>query len=415
MQDYYLAYYGAKAPEMPDFFTLSMSIPQEQSYAENSVARGVMPLLGRWIEGEEQVLFKPVAGVFRVPLYAPNGERIARVELVSKGQKMSGAVLLDDLTLPDDYNVADPSAERADTYAVDEANAHAGVALTGDIAPGATPDAAANLCFIAASGDYKEGFTLNLTDADGNTMTCTKAAVDKAELRPGQLQPFAPLAYVQRAPELVLTPEADDPGRITARLKDFSQIEPDMKFRYWIDHNGGGSQWFKAVYPADIVFGEDTQLLLHEVLEEASHILKNGYTCRLWVEMTDGSGAVYTRSYEFEYRVPKGPEIEATLSIGVVFQSEGFLGKLLITVNNPEEFFWDPEGLQTWVQVDGSGWGITNTPLFNSNLSWNEPVITVANVFNWQAGQTHTVQIGCCDEGGDGVPDHVSDVADIAL
>ena len=52
--------------------------------------------------------------------------------------------------------------------------------------------------------------------------------------------------------------------------------------------------------------------------------------------------------------------------------------------------------------------------MFNSMIKWNSPVIAVDYVF-WSEGESHTVQIGCCDGDGDGVPDHVSDVVEITV
>ncbi len=41
-----------------------MTVPEEQTYTEGSVAKGALPLIGRWLEDDAQVMFKPVAGVF---------------------------------------------------------------------------------------------------------------------------------------------------------------------------------------------------------------------------------------------------------------------------------------------------------------------------------------------------------------
>lgn len=404
-QDYYVAVYQGAPMGAPERSRIAMTVPEEQTYTEGSVAKGALPLIGRWLEDDAQVMFKPVAGVFRIPLYvAEEGVVIEQVELTSPVRNMTGKVALNNLDLPENYNVADPSAEQVDTYVVADEEGSKRVVLKGEMRPGTQAETAAELYMAVAAGDYRDGFTLKITDAEGSTMTVKKPASEtELALRPGQMQAFEPLLYKQLAPALTLAVDPDDQGKIAVTPADPDQVEAATTYSIKL-YRPAGDGWLPVNETAEeVTLAADAPILLHERMADVAHYLSQGDKCRLELIAARKDGSVYTRQYEFIYYTPKVETGEATIQISVTYTGT----KLTITVENPEAFTW--ENYKTWVLVDKQNdWSMQNAAGFvSATYDATAGTISMTTPALMFPGE-HYIQVGCCDDDGDGLPDHVS-------
>ncbi|MEZ3443328.1 MAG: hypothetical protein K1V68_07355, partial [Alistipes sp.] len=109
------------------------------------------------------------------------------------------------------------------------------------------------------------------------------------------------------------------------------------------------------------------------------------------------------RQYEFIYYTPKVETGEATIQISVTYTGM----KLTITVENPEAFTW--ENYKTWVLVDKKNdWSMQNAVGFlSATYDATAGTISMTTPALMYPGE-HYIQVGCCDDDGDGLPDHVS-------
>ena len=95
---------------------LWQTVPNVQAYVADGLAPKVFPMVGRWKASDKGVLFKPMAAMLVVPVYAPAQTGLRSVEVNAAGYPISGLFGLTTYkTLPEGY--ADPAVrENGDDY-----------------------------------------------------------------------------------------------------------------------------------------------------------------------------------------------------------------------------------------------------------------------------------------------------------
>ena len=284
-QDYYVAVYQGAPMGAPERSRIAMTVPEEQTYTEGSVAKGALPLIGRWLEDDAQVMFKPVAGVFPHSALCGRGEGVVieQVELTSPVRNMTGKVALNTLDLPEKLQRS-RSLGRAGRYAC--RCGRGGQQTRGAEGRNASGYPGGDGCGALHGGRCgrlpRDGFTLKITDAEGSTMTVKKPASEtELALRPGQMQAFEPLLYKAARTGAHARRGSRRPGqdRRDAGRSGSGGGCHDLLHRFTVRQATAGSPVNETA--EEVTLAADAPILLHERMADVAHYLSQGDKCRL--------------------------------------------------------------------------------------------------------------------------------------
>ncbi len=297
--DYYIAVTGAANAMFDTKYgrdALWQTVPNEQEWNAAGLPPMAFPMIGRWTEEDARVLFKPMAAVMSIPVYAAAETTLARVELRTADASIAGLFGLETYgTLPDGY--ADPAIrEDPEGYYLDP-HGEKWVAVKGDIAVGATQETAADVRFVLLPTDLSGGFTVVVTDAEGNSMARTVGAAEDRRLLPGQLQTMAPLLYRQEAPVFRVYTSAKQSvaqGTLTA----------GRTYRWWLERDVV-NDWGRVKRTVITEKSELTATMKYVDLTAPAFLPylkpKEGEKVFFVISASGDDGVVYTRYTPYDY------------------------------------------------------------------------------------------------------------------
>lgn len=400
---------------------LRVAIAKQQAYEANKGPVDLIPMIGLWGEDDQEVMFKPVGSILKLPVYVKTeGTKIQSVAYQFKGSGVgAGEIALKDWALDDfeDYKASDVFYTRQD-FLYGEVTSRT-VTVSGDIAPGTTISDAATIYTVVAPGDYKDGYSVIITGEDGATMTKTKAASETTiGLQPGKVQSVAALQYTQKAPEFTVVTDPTDPSIVTATLT--STLPSDCTCTYRVVKTLGMP--INALPATAITEGLVLKMSDYLTKEKAyTAWIDDGNTVYFVIEAVDADGTIYSRNYPFVYKEPKAPAPagpDFTITAVTENDADGETW-LVITVTD------DPEGKFSYVNYDYKTAVIKNSANWmnnafyagsgsNADESW-DPETKVwkikANILSIAGGDK--VQIGSDCDYNSGVPAYLSNIVTI--
>lgn len=220
--DYFAAVYpyeSALCRIESDRTLLGAAVPEVQEYVAGSFAQKAMPMAAFWKQGDEEILFKPMAAAIRLNVYAdqPTVLTDVRIEAVPTAADEAAAecsiagenLLKIDEILYDTY--ADPVVDYAliegqGAFAVVPAQAGTkAVDLQGPIELSVDPEQPTPIYVVVAPACYPDGFTVTLT-SDQQEVMVTEArdpfvvkqpvgGVEKPVLLPGDILDMPALKF----------------------------------------------------------------------------------------------------------------------------------------------------------------------------------------------------------------------------
>lgn len=171
---------------------VTIDIPVEQSYVENSFAEGAAILYG-YAPEQDNIVFNNLCGAVRLSLKG-EGLTVSRIQVVSDGTGIAGLFDLD--------------IESGVLTAVDAANAITLVMPEGGIALSDTPR---DFIIALPAGYYPDGFTIKIIEASSKkTMNCSWTRMNASDavgsgvtLAPGYMADFGEIEYIPTHREIV--------------------------------------------------------------------------------------------------------------------------------------------------------------------------------------------------------------------
>lgn len=186
-------YYAAVYPYESAFYrtdgdvTLGAVVPAEQTYVPASFAEEAMPMAAFWKEGDESVLFKPMAAAIRLNLYATEATSLASVKITATPESAAtagrdcalvgevavtarGELYADYAVGTTDYALADDGGAFVLAPAASGATE---VTVKGPIELSTDAGAPTEVYVVVAPASYPEGFIVTLTTDAGAEMEVT--------------------------------------------------------------------------------------------------------------------------------------------------------------------------------------------------------------------------------------------------
>lgn len=251
----------------------TFEIGQEQAFA---VAKANdLPMVATWNENAS-CIFAPVCSILSMPLTVADGVTLKSIAYDFNGNVGAGTYTYDWIN---------------GAYAVTPSEGN-DITLTGTFAANATE--AVNVYNPIIPGDYTEGFTLTLTDADNCAMILTVAK--GKEIEAGAIQPLGSVDYKQLAPKFTI---AYDDWAATATLV----ATPGANTKYWLSKelNGGPLTGVAPVNMSSLEAGASVKLYGYLCSENvAATGVKDGDKLYFVTEYVDGPKRCL-RSVEYTY------------------------------------------------------------------------------------------------------------------
>lgn len=197
---YVALYPAASVSETSATFTISA----EQKFALQSA--NDLPMVATWQENGK-IVFNPVCSILDMPLTVAQGVTLSSVEYVFNGKVGAGEYTYDWTT---------------GAYGTESCGGK--LTLTGSFNSGEVYNA-------VVPGDYKDGFTLTLTDTDNCAMVLTNTK--GSALAAGSVQKLGAVSYEQLAPKFTIS---YDDWAATATLAS----TPGAGTRYWLSKTVNG-------------------------------------------------------------------------------------------------------------------------------------------------------------------------------
>lgn len=396
---------------------LWQTVPNVQAYVADSLAPKVFPMVGRWKASDKGVLFKPMAAMLVVPVYTPAQTGLRSVEVNAAGYPISGLFGLTTYkTLPEGY--ADPAVrENGDDYFINYQEC-TWVRVEGDIAAGTSASDAVEVRCVVLPTDFSKGFTVKVTDADGNSMTRLMNPSDEPmRLNPGQLQRTAPIEYVQKAPDYRVRTYTD---LSEAQLKSGQTLAADVEYRWWLERdvtNDWGEVRRTIVTEQKLFTSKDGKYIdLTKPLFLPYLKPEDGERIYFMVSATESNGATCTRCVAYDYIAQPAEYEEDAFALKANIED----GWLRVTIIDPDnKFVYNANGISTcmlfglndnWEFPDyAAGGGLTENETWDAqNKVWSVRLAGLSN----PPMRGMTLKIACGVD-NDGVPTAVSSYVQI--
>ena len=161
--------------------TISYTLPEVQSYAENSFGLGANPMVAATEDTDDTVLrFKNACGYLELKLYGNDATVKSITFKGNNNEKLAGAA-----TLTATYNQVPTLAmsETASTSVTLDCSADGGVLLSSDSSKPTT------FWFVLPETTFSKGFTVTVTGVDGGTFT--KSTSKSVAIERNMIQPMA--------------------------------------------------------------------------------------------------------------------------------------------------------------------------------------------------------------------------------
>lgn len=198
-------YYAAVYPYSSAFYESSndtgtsnadfgAEIPVEQQYAENSFGPGAMPMAAFWKDGDEQILFKPMAAAIRFDLYADAPTTLKSLTLSATPERAAASYLQTKVGLAGRMSLGARASGLYDQYADPtydylllsnwgknefilnpQLDGATSVTVNGPIALSTDPENPTAVYVVVAPARYAGGFTVTMDTEDGYQMVKTVA------------------------------------------------------------------------------------------------------------------------------------------------------------------------------------------------------------------------------------------------
>lgn len=399
---------------------LRVSIAKQQTYEANKGPANLIPMIGLWGDTDQEVLFKPVGSILQLPIYVETeGTKLKSVAYQFKGSGVgAGEIALKDWSLDEfeDYKAPDVPYTRLD-FLYGEVTMRT-VTVSGDIAPGTTIDDAATIYTVVSPGDYKDGYTVIITGADGATMSKTKAAsTTTVGLQPGKVQKIAALQYTQKAPVFTVVTDPTDPSIVTATMT--SELPSDCKCTYRVVKTLGMP--ISALPAVEITAGMTLTMSDYLTPERAySAWIDEGNTVYFVVEAVAADGTVYSRNYPFVYREPKAPtpaEPDFTITAVTEKDVDGVEWLVITVTDDPNNKFSYQGNFKTAIIKNSTNW-MNNAFFAGSGSNADESWDAATKVWKVKADilsvkEDDKVQVGSECDYNTGVPAYLSNIVTI--
>ena len=186
----YAVYPYAEGTTISSDGVISFTLPAIQYYQENSFGLGANTMVAVTANADDKILrFKNACGYLKLKLYADDDATVKSIELKgNKGEKLSGSA-----TITAEYNgnpVVTMGSGATTSIKLDCGN---GVTLSSDA------DEPTTFLFVIPAITFAEGFTMTVTDVDGNVYE--KATKNGFDIERNMIQPMAALKAVFKATE----------------------------------------------------------------------------------------------------------------------------------------------------------------------------------------------------------------------
>lgn len=198
-------YYAAVYPYSSAFYVSSndtgtqsadfgAEIPAVQQYAENSFGPGAMPMAAFWKDGDESILFKPMAAAIRFDLYADAPTTLKSLTLSAAPERAAASYLQTKVGLAGKLSLsarasglyaeyADPSYDYillsnwgANEFILNpQLDGATSITVEGDIVLSTDPENPTAVYVVVAPARYADGFTVTMETNDGRQMVKTVA------------------------------------------------------------------------------------------------------------------------------------------------------------------------------------------------------------------------------------------------
>ena len=180
---YALYPYNADA-RITDEGIISLTLPAEQNYAENSFGRGANTMIAITENLEDTFLaFKNACGYLKLKLYNAEGASIKSIEVKgNSGERLAGAA-----TATIAFGEAPVLAMADDATTSVTLNCGEGVAL------GTTAETATEFWVVLPATTFTEGLTITATDTEGKVFE--KSTTKEVVIERNAIQPMAALEY----------------------------------------------------------------------------------------------------------------------------------------------------------------------------------------------------------------------------
>lgn len=166
----------------------SLTLPANQSYAENSFGDGANTMVA--VSNGDDLYFKNVGGYIELKLYG-NDVTVKSIKFEgNSGEQLSGNVIV---SFDGDGNPTyewNPASSNAETKVVTLTCPDEGVKI------GATSGEATSFWIVVPPHTFNNGFTITVTDKDGNSFV--KSTTKKITLDRNHLKPMAVLEFVSK-------------------------------------------------------------------------------------------------------------------------------------------------------------------------------------------------------------------------
>ncbi len=201
---YALYPYNADA-RITDEGVISLTLPAEQTYAENSFGRGANTMIAVTENLEDTFLaFKNACGYLKLKLYNAEGATIKSIEVKgNSGERLAGAA-----TATIAFGEAPVLAMADDAITSVTLDCGEGVAL------GTTAETATELWMILPATTFTNGLTITATDVDGKVFE--KTTTNEVVVERNAIQPMATL----KAEFVVYTPNPDEQNTFITDVDD---------------------------------------------------------------------------------------------------------------------------------------------------------------------------------------------------
>ena len=180
----YAVYPYDETTTITDDGKISLTLPDVQTYAENSFGRGANTMLAVTENVEDTFLgFKNVCGYLKLKLYNPEGATIKSVEVKGNGEKIAGAA-----TATIDFG------EVPQLTMADEATTAITLDCGDGVTLGATVEVATEFWIVIPETTFESGITITVTDTEGGIFE--KSTTKEVVIERNAVQPMAALEAV---------------------------------------------------------------------------------------------------------------------------------------------------------------------------------------------------------------------------